>query len=93
MYSVLPTAVPDIKLTLEKLNEIGLGRGRLPIINNGGPMGSPDLLRLVSKDLLEGTMFITAAWGLKGAFFVDAATYLVGIAVVIPLRLRTLHEP
>ena len=33
-----------------------------------------------------------AAWGLKGAFFVDAATYLVGIAVVVPLRLRTLHE-
>ena len=63
---LLPTAVPDIKLTLEKLNEIGLGRGRLPIINNGGPMGSPDLLRLVGKDLLEGAMFITAAWGLKG---------------------------
>ena len=33
-----------------------------------------------------------AAWGLQGAFFVDAATYLVGIAVVVPLRLRTLHE-
>jgi predicted MFS family arabinose efflux permease len=29
-----------------------------------------------------------AAWGLKGAFFVDAATYLVGIAVVVPLVLR-----
>jgi predicted MFS family arabinose efflux permease len=33
-----------------------------------------------------------AAWGLKGAFFVDAATYAFGIAVVLPLRLRTLHE-
>jgi branched-chain amino acid transport system substrate-binding protein len=63
---LLPTAVPDIKLTLEKLNEIGLGRGRLPVINNGGPMGSPDMLRLVGKDLLEGAMFITASWGLKG---------------------------
>jgi branched-chain amino acid transport system substrate-binding protein len=63
---LLPTAIPDIKLTLEKLNEIGLGRGRLPIINNGGPMGSPDLLRLLGKDLLEGAMFITATWGLKG---------------------------
>jgi branched-chain amino acid transport system substrate-binding protein len=63
---LLPTAVPDIKLTLEKLNEIGLGRGRLPIINNGGPMGSPDLLRLLGPNLLEGAMFITATWGLKG---------------------------
>jgi MFS family permease len=34
-----------------------------------------------------------AAWGLKGAFFVDAATYLVGIAVVLPLQLRDLHGP
>lgn len=63
---LLPTAIPDIKLTLEKLNEIGLGRGRLPIINNGGPMGSPDLLRLVGPNLLEGAMFITATWGMKG---------------------------
>ena len=66
MLLLLPTSVPDIKATLEKMNEIGLGRGRLPTINNGGPMGSPDLLRVVGKDLLEGAMFITATWGLKG---------------------------
>lgn len=29
-------------------------------------MGSPDLLRLVGKDLPEGAMFITATWGPKG---------------------------
>ena len=63
---LLPTSVPDIKLTLEKMNEIGLGKGRLPAVNNGGPMGSPDLLRVVGKDLLEGVMFITATWGIKG---------------------------
>jgi branched-chain amino acid transport system substrate-binding protein len=63
---LLPTAVPDIKLTLEKLTEIGLGRGRLPVVANGGPMGSPDLLRLLGKDLLEGMMFIVAGWGMKG---------------------------
>jgi len=63
---LLPTSVPDIKLTLEKMNEIGLGKGRLPAINNGGPMGSPDLLKVVGKDILEGVMFITATWGLKG---------------------------
>ncbi len=63
---LLPTSVPDIKLTLEKMNEIGLGKGRLPSVNNGGPMGSPDLLRVVGKDMLEGVMFITATWGMKG---------------------------
>ena len=63
---LLPTSVPDIKLTLEKMNEMGLGKGRLPAVNNGGPMGSPDLLRVVGKDILEGVMFITATWGLKG---------------------------
>jgi branched-chain amino acid transport system substrate-binding protein len=63
---LLPTATPDIKLTLEKLTEIGLRRSRLPVINNGGPTGSPDLLRIVGKDTLEGAMFITANWGSKG---------------------------
>jgi branched-chain amino acid transport system substrate-binding protein len=63
---LLPTSVPDIKLTLEKMNEFGLGKGRLPTINNGGPMGSPDLLKVVGKDTLEGAMFITATWGMKG---------------------------
>jgi branched-chain amino acid transport system substrate-binding protein len=63
---LLPTATPDIKLTLEKLSEIGLPRTRLPVVNNGGPMGSPDLLRIVGKDTLEGAMFIAANWGSKG---------------------------
>ena len=31
-----------------------------------------------------------AGWGPRGAFLVDAITYLVGIAVVLPLRLRPL---
>jgi MFS family permease len=30
-----------------------------------------------------------AVWGPRGAFVIDAITYLVGIAVVIPLRLRS----
>lgn len=31
-------------------------------------------------------------WGLRGAFLVDAATFVVGIAVVLPLRLRHLSS-
>ncbi len=59
---LLPTAVPDIKLTLEKATEIGLTRSRLQMIESGGPPGSPDLLKIAGKDQLEGLMFVTANW-------------------------------
>src|SRR5206468_1483643 len=32
------------------------------------------------------------AWGPRGAFFADAVTYLVGNAVVLPLRLRAVER-
>ncbi len=63
---LLPTSVPDDKLILEKLSEMGLGRGRLPIVSNGAHMGAPEMLRLVGKDLMEGVMTIVANWGAKG---------------------------
>lgn len=62
----LPTSPPDIKLVLEKLSEVGLGGKRLPVVSNGAPLGSPDLLRLAGKDIVEGAMFIIANWGAKG---------------------------
>ncbi len=63
---VLTTNVPDTKLILEKLNEMGLGKGRVPVITNGGHMGAPELLNVTGKDLLEGVMVIIANWGGKG---------------------------
>lgn len=63
---VLTTNVPDTKLVLEKLNEMGLGKGRIPVLTNGGHMGSPELLQVVGKDLLEGVMVAIANWGGKG---------------------------
>ena len=63
---VLTTNVPDTKLVLEKLNEVGLGKGRLPVLTNGGHMGAPELLNAVGKDLLEGVMVAIANWGGKG---------------------------
>ncbi|SRR6266446_2345040 len=62
----LPTNAPDIKMILEKLTEVGMTRARLPVISNGGPMGSPDLLKIAGKDIMEGVMFIVANWGAKG---------------------------
>jgi branched-chain amino acid transport system substrate-binding protein len=46
---VLTTNVPDTKLILEKLNEMGW-QGRVAVITNGGHMGAPELLNVVGKD-------------------------------------------
>ena len=63
---LLPTAVPDDKLVLEKLAEMGLGRGRIPVVSNGAHMGAPDLVNVMGKELLEGVMTTVANWGAKG---------------------------
>jgi branched-chain amino acid transport system substrate-binding protein len=63
---MLTTNIPDTKLILEKLNEMGLGRGRIPVLGNGGHMGAPELLNVVGKDLLEGVMGAIANWGGRG---------------------------
>lgn len=63
---LLATNIPDDKLLLEKLNEFGLGKGRLPIVANGAHIGAPELLKTVGKDLMEGVMFIVANWPSKG---------------------------
>lgn len=62
----LPTVASDTKLVMEKLSEVGLPRSRLPVVSNGAPVGSPDLLRVAGKEAMEGVMFITANWGFKG---------------------------
>ena len=64
---LLPTVVSDIKLTMEKATEIGLGRGKLQMIESGGPPGSPDLLKIAGKEQLEGLMFVTANWPSKSS--------------------------
>jgi branched-chain amino acid transport system substrate-binding protein len=63
---MLTTNIPDTKLVLEKLNEMGLGRGRIPVLGNGGHMGAPELVNVVGKDLLQGVMAVIANWGGKG---------------------------
>lgn len=68
----LPTAVSDIKLVLEGLSEVGMNRTRLPVLGNGSPMGSSDLLKIAGKETMDGLMFIAADWESKNT--VDVAT-------------------
>ncbi len=63
---LVPTATSDYKLLLEKMNEFGLGKGRVPVISNGAPLGTPEILKLLGKDLLEGLIFSIANWPVKG---------------------------
>ncbi len=63
---LLTSAMPDCKLVLEKLDEFKLGKGKLPLVGNGAPFGSPELLKTIGPELLEGLLFSVANWPLKG---------------------------
>jgi len=63
---LLPTAISDTALLVQKLNEFGMGRGRLPVVSNGAAMGDPDVVANVAPELLEGVMTVVANWGVKG---------------------------
>ncbi|MEO8166539.1 MAG: ABC transporter substrate-binding protein, partial [Betaproteobacteria bacterium] len=59
---LLPTVISDAKLLLEKMNEFGLGRGKLPTIANGAAILDPDLRSNMNIEQLEGVMAVVADW-------------------------------
>jgi branched-chain amino acid transport system substrate-binding protein len=63
---LLPANIPDLKLVLERLNEVGMGSRKVPMVANGAHMGSPDLLKVLGKERLEGIFAIVGNWGAKG---------------------------
>ena len=66
LFLLLPTAVSDTALLVQKMNEFGLGGGRLPTVSNGAAMGDPDVGKNVRPEQLEGVMSVVANWGVKG---------------------------
>src|SRR5690606_6342519 len=62
----LPTVISDAKLVLEKMNEFGLGQGRIPTISFGIAIAEPDMLRTMTPELLQGVMAAVGNWGSKG---------------------------
>ncbi|MBS0642339.1 MAG: ABC transporter substrate-binding protein [Proteobacteria bacterium] len=62
----LPSNVGDDKMLLDKLAEFGLGRGKLPVVGNGGHWATPELAQNAGKDLVQGLMVITAAGAGRG---------------------------
>jgi len=62
----LPTVISDAKLLLEKMNEFGLGQGKIPTISFGIAIAEPDMLQTVSAELLQGVLTCVGSWGAKG---------------------------
>jgi len=63
---LLPTVISDAKLLLEKMNEFGLGRGKLPTVSNGAAILDPDLRNNMNIEQLEGVMAVVANWTTSG---------------------------
>ncbi len=59
---LLPTAIPDAKLLLEKMNEFGIGKGKIPTVSNGAAILDPDLRANMNVEQLEGVMSVVANW-------------------------------
>ncbi|HEY9567701.1 MAG TPA: ABC transporter substrate-binding protein [Thalassobaculum sp.] len=66
MLFFLPTVISDAKLLLEKMNEFGLGQGKIPTVSFGIAIAEPDLLNTVSAEMVEGVIAVVANWGSKG---------------------------
>ena len=62
MALLLSTNASDDKLLVDKFQELGMGGGKLPLIGNGGHWATPELLRIVGKDNLQGLIVGLANW-------------------------------
>ncbi len=60
------SSVPDNALILEKLAEMGLSHARLPVVGNGTPLVTPELLKVTGPDIVDGVMTVVANWPGKG---------------------------
>jgi branched-chain amino acid transport system substrate-binding protein len=63
---VISTSIPDDSLLVQKFAELGIGPDKLPIVGNGAHFGTPELLKVVGADVLEGTMITVANWSNEG---------------------------
>jgi branched-chain amino acid transport system substrate-binding protein len=60
------SSVPDNALILEKLAEMGLSHARLPVIGNGTPLVTPELLKVTGNEIVDGVATSVANWPTKG---------------------------
>ena len=56
---------PDAKLVLSKMGEFGLGQGRLPTVTVGVQLASPEMLKAVGPEALQGLIVVAPNWPSK----------------------------
>jgi len=49
-----------------KINEFGLGQGKIPTVSFSITIAEPDMLQSVGPEVVQGIMTIVANWGSKG---------------------------
>ena len=59
---LMPSALPDLKLMLDKLSELGLGRDVQATFAVAGPSATPELLNVAGAKSLENFFSINSNW-------------------------------
>jgi branched-chain amino acid transport system substrate-binding protein len=62
---LIVSSVPDNVLILEKLAEMGLSHARVPVVGNGTPLVTPELLKITGPQIVDGVMTAVANWPIK----------------------------
>jgi branched-chain amino acid transport system substrate-binding protein len=62
---LVPTAVPDDSILLQKMTEMGIPATKLPVVGNGAHMATPELLKVAGAEPLEDTLVTLANWSTK----------------------------
>ncbi|HWI29454.1 MAG TPA: ABC transporter substrate-binding protein [Stellaceae bacterium] len=62
---LVPTAVPDDSLLLQKMVEMGVPATKLPVVGNGAHLATPELLKVAGPEPLEDVLVTLANWSTK----------------------------
>jgi branched-chain amino acid transport system substrate-binding protein len=62
---IVPTAVSDDTLLLQKMTEMGIPPTRLPTVSNGAHIATPELLKATGPEPLEDLLVTLANWSTK----------------------------
>lgn len=62
---LVPTAVPDDSLLLQKMVEMGIPATKLPVVGNGAHLATPELLKVAGPEPLEDVLVTLANWSTK----------------------------
>jgi branched-chain amino acid transport system substrate-binding protein len=63
---LIVSSVPDNVVILEKLAEMGLSHAKVPVIGNGSPLVTPELLKATGPEIVDGVLTALANWPIKG---------------------------